>query len=840
MTYKRIALLSMLYLSASTISIVGAEHIVRTLIKDQGNEPVIYATIRIFNADDSVKAVILGTTDESGKYIGKLKAPGDYTLTAAMVGKSLLRKPFKVSSSDKEIDLGELIMEDGATALNEVTVTALRPIITQEIDRITYNVKEDPESNVSSLREVLRKVPLVTVDEEGNIQVKGSSSFKIYKNGRPNNSYSQNAKELFKAIPAASIKKIEVITAPGAREDAEGDSPLILNIITDSQTAMKGVMGMISGGYSFRSQNPSFNAYLTTQIDRVTMSVNGGFFPNRKTDFSKIESGSETKYLDSGNIRKSSSISNSKSIFGYWSAEGSWEPDTLNLLSFEFTQYTPKNYRPDTYNTNTLTDKDGNILEQFSTLYGDEYHSSRTWLSGSVNYQRNTRRKDEAITLSYNISYNDSHQESDLLYTDLVNWKLPYRNNFTDSKQTFTEHTFQLDWTRPYFTKTKLDLGAKLILRRNHSDATTIMEDYLNMRDDFIHKTTVGALYADWRINFAKWSMRAGLRYEYSYLSAKYLEREGYDEPHEDYSSRINDFVPNVSLMWRPTEASSFNLSFNRNIRRPGINYLDPHVNISPTSVSYGNPDLKSANINNLSFEYNLNKGRVYLNTTLNYRFCSEGLMQVQWLEDDIFYSTYSNVGVDRNVDLNAYLSWRGNTTRLSLGGNFGRTYYSQPWFDANQPDRNEKISRGRWNGGIYMWAQQRLPWKLNLSGYFNYFSGYMSDVFSYSKRSFKDGAWYGISLSRQFLKDDRLSVSIHANVPFGPYKRRWETYSFVPGSESYNWGSNKSGDVSVRVSWTFGKLRATVRKTNARISNSDMVGGNHGGSRGGESQGGN
>lgn len=836
MIYPRTPL-TLTLLALSVFSSSAASYRVRATVRDTEQDPVIYATVRIFNETDTVKPVRLGTTDESGIFTGEVADTGNYSIKISSVGKALLSKAFTIGPTTRDIDLGDLILQPLSEELQEVTVTALRPIITQEIDRITYNVKEDPESNVANLREILRKVPLVTVDEEGNIQVKGSSSYKIYKNGRPNNSYSQNAKELFKAIPAASIKKIEVITAPGAREDAEGESSLILNIVTDSQTAMKGVLGMISGGYNFRARNPALNGYLTTQIDKVTLSVNGGFFPRSKNSFTEQQSGGETKYEESGEKRVTKSVSNSKSLFGYWSAEGSWEPDTLNLVSFEFTQYTPKSFRPDTRNTDILYDSDGNVLEQYSTLYGDQFKSSRTWLSGSVNYQRLTRRKDEALTLSYSLSYEDSHNESDLLYTDLVNWTLPYTSNFSKSDQIFTEHTFQLDWTRPYFEKTKLDLGAKLILRRNHSDASTIMDEYMNTRDNFIHKTTVAALYADWRVNLGKWSMRAGVRYEYSHLSANYLEREGYGEPHEDFANNINDVVPNVSVMWRPSEASSFNLSFNRNIRRPGISYLDPHVSVSPTSISYGNPDLKSANFNNLSLEYNLSKNRIYLNATASYRFSSEGMESVRWLEDGIFYSTYDNVGIKRTGNFNTYLSWRGNKTRVSMGGNFGYDYYRQPYFDSNRPDDHLEMSRGRWTGGIYSWAQQRLPRKLNLSGYLNYFAGWLNGVYGYSKNDFKNSVNYGISLSRQFLKDDRLSVSISFSNPFGPYKRRYENYSFVPGSEAMTWNSYKQGDVSVRVSWTFGKLRAVVRKTNSRISNSDMEGGGQGAAQGNNGQ---
>ncbi len=189
---------------------------------DSAGVPEIYATVRVYAAADSLKPVSFGVTDDLGRFSQQLPKAGSYRLTVTSVGKQPVDLPFEVSASSPVKDFGHITVLENKNELGEVEVVAQRPLVTREIDRIGYDVKADPESQTNTLQEMLRKVPLVTVEADGTIKVKGSTSFKIYKNGRPNNSFTKNAKDIFAAIPASSIKKIEVITDPGAREDAEG------------------------------------------------------------------------------------------------------------------------------------------------------------------------------------------------------------------------------------------------------------------------------------------------------------------------------------------------------------------------------------------------------------------------------------------------------------------------------------------------------------------------------------------------------------------------------------------------------------------------------------------
>lgn len=225
----------------------ASAYTVKVKAVDPSGNPEEYATCRVFGSD-SIHPVAAGVTDTLGVWSGNIAKAGTYRLQLEVIGSAVAVKNFTISDAAPVADLGT--MTSGINELSEVVVTAQRPIITKEIDRIGYDVKADATAQTLTVREVLRRVPMVSVDGEGNIKVNGSSNFKVFKNGRPSNSLSKNAKDIFDALPAASIKRIEVITEPGAKYDAEGIGA-ILNIVTDNETVIKGITGRVGGSYDF-------------------------------------------------------------------------------------------------------------------------------------------------------------------------------------------------------------------------------------------------------------------------------------------------------------------------------------------------------------------------------------------------------------------------------------------------------------------------------------------------------------------------------------------------------------------------------------------------------------
>lgn len=208
------------------------------------NESVPYATLRIALASTSEKPIKLLACDIDGKFQTPLNNIGTYIIVMQSIGKAPAEKVFTLSDERKVMDLGVLFMQDNNLRLEEVTVTAQKPLVKAEIDRIIYCLEDDPEAQTNNTLEMLRKVPMVTVDGEDKIELKGSSNFKVYMNGKPSNLLSNNPSVVLKSMPASSVKNIEVITEPGVKYDAEGIGGII-NIIMVKNT-LQGYTGSVS------------------------------------------------------------------------------------------------------------------------------------------------------------------------------------------------------------------------------------------------------------------------------------------------------------------------------------------------------------------------------------------------------------------------------------------------------------------------------------------------------------------------------------------------------------------------------------------------------------------
>lgn len=794
------------YLCASAVSLAAlAGDVTGVVVNTATDTPEPYATVRVFAEGDSVKAAALAVTDESGRFSVSLPEAKTYRIIIQSVGLEPAVESFEMSDGD--VDLGTLSLMP-SNELAEVTVSAQRPLVKREIDRLSYDVQADDESRTATILDILRKVPMVSVDGQDDIKIKGSSGFKVYKNGRFNKAFTQNPKDIFKAIPASSIKRIEVITDPGAREDAEG-SGLILNIVTNDDAIITGITGTASLTESTRSFIPRPNLYMTGQIGKVMLSAYGGYSHVPPSSNRSLEEARGT-YATTGNTLHTVNGSSSRTNYGWGGLEASFEPDTLNLFTVEMGVY-PNRSRTDGTDFTEMLDgerlvysyKNVNSVPLMRSLY----------LNGAFNYQRSTRRKGETITLSYQISGSDNRTKSESRYTDMVNMPVGYTGVISDSRTTFLEQTVQADWCRPFSASSKLDVGGKYIHRRNHA---LVDQDYVGERvehDDFVHLTQVGALYADYRHTLGNWNLRAGLRYEYSHLAAKYPD--GSQAP---FGSDLHDLVPNVAVMWNINEANSLKASYGMYIQRPGIGYLNPAVTESPLVVSSGNPDLSSAHYNNLNLEYSLSTSNVYLELNAGYTFLNNAVATVRTIVGNVVHSTYANIDHQRQAMLSAYLQWSpGSKTQIMLNSSAGWGRCSSPSLD---------LSLSRWTTWNYLQVSQTLPWKLSLRASVGYNEGYMMSVYQYSRPVHGENFDWDVTLRRSFMKDDRLTVSLMWNRPFGRMKTGYRTYSVnseYTGTRD-SWLFRQTW-ASFTVSYRFGTLNASVKKTAKSIRNDDLQG---------------
>ena len=689
--------------------------------------------------------------------------------------------------------------------LDGVVVKAQRQLIKQEIDRIAYDVQADEESKTQTVMDMLRKVPMVTVDGQDNIQVKGNSNFKVYKNGHYDPSLSKNAKEVFKSMSASMIKRIEVITDPGAREDAEGVDA-ILNIVTLSNTKLQGVTGVVSSSINTLG-HPSFYSSVTGQMDKLMLSVDYGYNGMTKRDSYNRSEVSHT-YLDTGNTSLSGSEGSNPGDIHYSTINASYDIDSLNLLSASFGGYFYKlNVQGDGYYR--LLNPAGNQLYSYNNSYWMPGYNHHSW-NGRFDYQHKTHLDGERLTLSYMLALTRQHADQENTYTDMQNVSFPYTGSLINEREHFTEHTFQVDWLRPLGRGHQLEVGAKYIDRDNNSrNNQTFYGIDAATSNEFQHTTRVLAGYADYIFRAKAFSARAGLRYEYSYLHGSYPDGSGVA-----FSKHLGDWVPQVTLQYQLTDAQSLKLNYTTSINRPGISYLNPAVTTSPTSVSQGNPQLSSSHTQRVWLVYTYIMPNLTLQIAPCYTAYSNGISSIQSAQNDIRYISFDNILRYRRFSVEQYVQWKPfATTTFVANNNLRYEHYENP----NLGYRNHG-----WSDSYSLSLQQRLPLKLRLSlSAYGKIGCSPSSVYNLQHSYFD----YYASLQRSFLKGDRLTVRFTANAPFTKY---WtmdaETINGDYRSHEKSWNRDRS--FTLAVSWRFGSLKSSVKKTEHSIDNDDVVGG--------------
>lgn len=810
----------------------------------QEGEP--YATIRITKKGVPDKAVKMAVTGANGKFQEKLNVPaGDYAISISSIGKAPVVKDFTLKPSTKIIDLGTLYSSEANNELKGVEVVAQKPLVKVDVDKIEYNIEDDPDSKSNSILEMLRKVPLVTVDGEDNVQVNGSSSFKIHVNGKPNNMMSNNPKEVLKSMPANTIKYIEVITSPGAKYDAEGVGG-ILNIVTVGG-GFEGYTATFRGNVS--NNGAGAGTYAMVKQGKMTISVNYNYdYNNSPRSYSdnyreNYEPGArDEKFLES------QSSSKSKGNFQHGNLEASYEIDTLRLLTAAFGMYGGSNESDN--NGNTVMYRTNH--EDVAYRYRTDSRNKNSWYSinGNIDYQRTSRKnKQRMLTLSYKINTQPQTDNSRNVYLDIfpdeqkeeLAERLRLENYHSDGKTNTMEQTFQVDYTTPIGKLHTIETGAKYIFRRNSSDnalyeAAGGSDNYAYNEDrssEYRHLNHILSAYVGYTLKYKDFSFKPGVRYEQTIQRVKYIVGPG-----EDFHTNYSDWVPSVSLGMKIGKTQNLRVGYNMRIWRPGIWNLNPYFNNQdPMSISQGNPDLKSEKSHAFDIAYSNFSAKFNINVSLRHSFGNNGIEMVSRLitneNGEIFddnpehmapngamYSTYDNIGKNRDTGLSLYLNWNASPkTRIYVNG---RGSYRDLKSEA------QGLHNYGWNVSCHGGIQHTLPLKIRLS-----LNGGGSTPYISLQGKGSGYQYYSIGLNRSFLKDDRLTLNLYCNNIFEKY-RTYNSHTKGDNFISKSSGKYPNRYVGFSISYRIGELKASVKKAARSINNDDVKGGEGGGNAGG------
>lgn len=795
----------------------------------QEGEP--YATIKIVKKEAPAKALKMLVTDMKGQFQEKVPGTGNFVMTITSVGRTPIVKDFSVKAGEKLVDFGTLYIVDASNELGQVEIVAQKPLVKADIDKIEYNVQDDPDAQSNSVLEMLRKVPLVTVDGEDNIQVNGSSSFKVYVNGKPNNMMSNNPTEVLKSMPANSIKHIEVITNPGPKYDAEGVGG-ILNIVTVG-SGLEGYTATFSANVSNRGAGGG--AFGTIKSGKLTVSARYNYNYNdqpRNYSSGSQHVTSEAVTENSSNLDYDGSNKGHGS-FQSGSMEASYEIDTLRLVTMSFGLWGGGN------KSNGSTDYIATFPENINAApiysYSAFNRSKSSWYSidGGIDYQRLFKVKDRMLTFSYKINTrpqtSDSYTEYEIdngYNPDWADYLNRLKNQHNDGEQNTTEHTFQADYTTPIGKLHTLEAGAKYILRNNSSeddrfdaDDTGKYEYNKDQSSHYKHLNDIIAAYLGYGLKVKRLSGRLGLRYEHTIQDVKYLVGRG-----EDFTKNFDDVVPSASIGYKLTDMSNLRLGYNMRIYRPGIWALNPYLNdADPSYISRGNPELDSEKSHAFNLSYSNFTQKFNVNISARYSFTNNSIENVTRLMPDteieglknptgkdVLYSTYANIGKTRYASVNGYVNWNA-TSRTRIYMNMSGNY---SYLEGGEGMRNDG-----WSLFAYGGAQHTLPhdWRISM----NVFGQTPWIMLQGKGSSFFD---YGVSVNKSFL-NKRLTLSAFASNFFKKYMNQSSTTEgsgFVRES-NYKYSRQRFG---VSVSYRIGELKASVKKAARTISNDDVKSG--------------
>jgi len=638
-------------------------------------------------------------------------------------------------------------------------------------------------------------VPMVTVDGQDNITVNGSSSFKVYVDGMPNVMFSSNPSMVFKSMPATAVKRIEVMTNPGAKYDAEGAAG-VLNIVMNRQDpqaaqSLDGYNGTVR--LNAGSKQVGGSLFLNGQQGKLSYSA------NVMTSYNKPgNTTTETEQIqDNGSKQLMTSESNLKTPFTMGSLSLGYQIDSMRTINA-------------TAQINSMTIKnEGSSLTSVNDFsYGSrtDMKNSRTSFSGNIDYQRFFNKEHtQSLALTYQLNYSPASTKMTSNF-NTVSTIMDLTDRYSDNKEKTTNHTLQLDYTMPLATGQTLSLGGKLQMHDATSDSKYYLKDVYDpsSSSEYEYKNSILAGYGEYAGNFNKLGVKAGLRYEHTWQDVAYHLGNG-----EDFKKNYASVVPTASLQYTLSQGSNLGFTYNMRISRPGISYLNPYVDkTNPIALTYGNPDLDVEKSHNLSLVYNLFTPKLMLNLNLHHNFVDNAISQYSFYDNDnLLNTTYGNVVKRHQTGVNGYINYLlTKDTRVFFNGGLNYT-------DLRSDALNQQNSG--WTANAMIGLQQTLPWDLKLSAFA------ITSTKSYSLQGW-DGGFNLVtaSLSKSLLKD-KLNLSISGLLGLnGGGKLNIESENRGKNFTSHTTIRVPIYGVSISISYTFGNSKVKAKQHTSRVQN--------------------
>lgn len=614
------------------------------------HEPLIGATARLTGLNKPAYNYAT-TADSTGHFVMSNVLPGAYKLTVEFIGyTTYYSSSFIIDASKAEWTLEPVYLKEDGKTLKAVVVKATKPLVENKIDRIVYNVEKDVTSQGGVATDVLRKVPQVSVDVNGNVELLGNPSVRFLINGKPSVIFGNSVADALQSIPASQIQSIEVISSPGAKYDAAGTGGVINIILKKNKT--RGFSGIINATAGTRQENASVN--LSFKKDNIAVS---GYFSGNALLKSRTLSGLTRNAVDTASENKFYLKQNGFSELtrhGMRTGLGiDWDISSKDNLSFSFQYNAFGNANNGMVNQlNTTVDKTGNLVYDELSIRDANTKFSVQEMELSADYRKKFKREREELSASVQLSTDDNH-------TSYLQSQRYVANDSTfsgsSSNNPGRDHVAEImvDYAFPVSKDILLETGVKTeteslvsnanVYTFNPADYRYALDDKQSYKSDF--QREVYAAYVSGTFQLLKWlDVIAGVRWEHTVNRSNYSKALGITIP--DY----NNLCPSITVSHLFNEGQTLKFSYAYRLERPEYRDLNPFVNLAdPHNISMGNPYIKPEIGNDFQLGYNYNFGNENnLNIVLLYNYNSPDIKSYT-----IFYpaymvgdSLYNNVNV--------------------------------------------------------------------------------------------------------------------------------------------------------------------------------------------------
>lgn len=720
------------------------------------------ATIIVKNAKTAKTAV--ANSDSAGYFSMHLNSSGVYSLTVTHLSyKNYSLRQVFLTSQKPTVDIGTVYLSSASSqTLQEVVIVSSAPVVSNQVDKIVYNVANDATLQGGVALDVLKKVPQVNVDVDGNVELQGSSSVRFLINGKPSSVFGNSLTDALASIPASEIKSIEAITTPGAKYDAQGTGGIINIVLKDNK--MRGINGNINLSAGTRLENGSVNFNVRRDNFGFNAFFNGNAQLRSKTPFRQNRTSWDTQAQSTTQLLQSGYTNFIRN--GYQGGLGAdWSPTKNDNFTASFSYNHIANQNSGIAQQDQYTqDLNGKTLSSISNFRNSDSRMHQGSYDWSLDYTHKFKRDGQTLDILYDAS-SAMPFSSYFQSQTYKNATMPYTGTSSSSPGTNRQTDLSADYTQPLGNNFILETGLKTIFHDigSNADVNTLnaaQNQYLpdpTQSYSLKYHMRIYAGYVSGTFSlFHYLDVKAGFRYEFTHLAIDY--------PNTTIPS-YGTIVPSLIFSHKFDSKQTIKLAFTRRIERPDYGILNPFMNLSdPYNITVGNPLLKPE----IGTNFELGYSRTFDNGGNIYVALMERLNRQDIKSYTTFYPSYQ-VGdsIYNNVSL---------TQRVNAGSedNTGIILTSSLPFGSFNIRENAMIFYRHMNykplvvNGFF--------WRLNLNASYQFPKDLLLEAFGDYRPEFKniqgkvgEQLTYTFAFRKQF-DHKNASIGITATNPFTNY----------------------------------------------------------------------